>query len=135
MFEPKLFFNLAENLKNSPKDNLLEARIRTSVGRSYYAIFLATRNRVEKLVNKELENRRDVHQTIINKLKECQDIQMAEFGTNLDSLRQYRLQADYRIRTNISPNIAETAFTLANDLFDDLKSLPENYLKTLFHAI
>lgn len=135
MFEPKLFLNLAENLKDSPNDDLFESRIRTSVGRSYYAVFLATRNKVEKLVEKELEKRRDIHQVLINRLKGSVNSQMAAYGTNLDSLRQYRLQADYRIQTNISTSIAETAFMLANELFTNLKSLPSNDLKSLFQTI
>jgi uncharacterized protein (UPF0332 family) len=135
MFEPKFFLKLAENLKDSPNDDLFESRIRTSVGRSYYAIFLATRSKVEKLVEKELENRRDIHQVLINRLKQSPNLQMAEYGTHVDTLRQYRLQADYRIRTNISGTIAETAYTLANDLFADLKNLSEKELKLLFQAI
>jgi uncharacterized protein (UPF0332 family) len=135
MFQPKHFLDLAENLKDSPKDNLFESRIRTSIGRSYYSIFLATRHKLEGLINKELEKKRNIHEVIIDNLKKNVDNQIAQFGTNLDTLRNYRLQADYRIRTNLHQNIAVSAYALANDLFNDLKNLPDTILKTIFQSI
>jgi uncharacterized protein (UPF0332 family) len=135
MFQPKHFLDLAENLKESPKDNLFESRIRTSIGRSYYSIFLATRYKLEGLINRELEKKRNIHVVIIDNLKKSVDNQIAQFGTNLDTLRNYRLQADYRIKTNLHQNIANGAYALANDLFNDLKNLPDTILKTIFQSI
>jgi len=135
MFQPKHFLDLGENLKDSPKDNLFESRIRTSIGRSYYSIFLATRYKLEGLINKELEKKRNIHEVIIDNLKKSVDNQIAQFGTNLDTLRNYRLQADYRIRINLHQNVAVSAYALANDLFNDLKNLPDTILKTIFQNI
>lgn len=135
MFEPKLFLNLAEELKDSRKDDLFESRVRASVGRSYYSIFLATRYKIERLVNKELENRKDIHRILIEELKKSKNNTLAEFGSHLESLRNYRHQADYRIRVNMNHNIAVFSHKLSDNLFDDLKKLPDEDLKSLFQPI
>jgi uncharacterized protein (UPF0332 family) len=130
VFEPKLFLNLAEELKDSPKDNLLESRVRASIGRSYYSIFLATRAKIEGLINKDLEKATDVYQRLIAALKSSSDNNVAEFGSHLDSLRKYRNQADYKTRTNLTnPSLANDAFNLAENLFENLKTLPDSALK------
>lgn len=134
MFPPKHFLSLAEELKDTSKDSLFESRIRASIGRSYYGIFLETRSKVERLANKMWESRKNIHELLISELKGSGDKQIAEFGTNLDSLRQYRHQADYRIRVNISKNVAEISYTLANKLFVDLANLPETEFKKIFQA-
>jgi HEPN domain len=135
MFQPKLFLSLAENLKNGPRDNLFESKIRTSVGRSYYSVFLATRSKIENVLKKELENRRDIHKTIITGLKKSKNERIAQYGTHLDSLQKYRHQADYRIRTNMVHNIAEVAYKLADTLFEELTTIPDEDLKSLFRDI
>lgn len=129
MFEPKLFLNLAESLKDYPKD---ESKVRTSVSRSYYSIFLGIRVRIENLTGKDLENRRNIHETIINGLKTSKDKQTASFGTNLDMLRNYRNQADYHLRVSLNPLKAELAYKIAEDLFNELKKLDATSLKSQF---
>lgn len=42
-FDPELFWRLANELTQNPTD---EARLRTAVGRAYYAIFLIARDRM-----------------------------------------------------------------------------------------
>jgi uncharacterized protein (UPF0332 family) len=135
MFNPKFFLNLAEELKDSPRDNLFESRIRASIGRSYYSIFLATRSRIEKLIKTELENKSNIHKIIIDGLKQSSNNSLAEFGSKLDSLRQYRHQADYRVRTNLGESIATSSYKLADRLFDDLTTLPDKELKSLFQNV
>lgn len=135
MFNPKFFLNLAEELKDSPRDNLFESRIRASIGRSYYSIFLATRSRIEKLIGTELENKSNIHKTLVDGLKQSSNNSLAEFGSKLDSLRQYRLQADYRLKINLGESIATNSFKLADKLFDNLTTLPEKELKLSFHNV
>jgi len=135
MFQPKLFLNLAEELMESRKDNLFESRIRASIGRSYYSIFLATRYKIERLVDKQLENKRDIHRILIEGLKKSTNSALAEFGSNLESLMRYRHQADYRIRVNMDHNIAGFSHKLSGKLFDDLRKLPDEDLKSVFQAI
>ncbi len=135
MFDPKLFLDLAENLKDANKDNLFESKVRTSVGRSYYSVFLTTRAKIEKLAGKDLERKNNPHEIIINRLKGSSNIQLAEFGTDLDSLRTYRRTADYVTKINLKQTAAENAFKLAKELLENLKDLPQDVLKSEFRSI
>ena len=133
MFDPRLFLDIAEDLKDSASGNLLEGKIRTSIGRSYYSIFLATRTRIEGVIKKDLENQKNVHEYIINNLKTSKDRLTAEYGTELDSLRHYRRQADYNIRVNLNnPGVATTAHKIADNLFSNLNKLPDHALMSQF---
>jgi hypothetical protein len=96
---------------------------------------LATRYKIEKLVDKELENKKDIHKVLIEGLKKSRNSNLAEFGSHLESLRNYRHQADYRIRVTMNQNIAGVSHKLSNGLFDDLKKLPDNDLKSIFQNI
>jgi uncharacterized protein (UPF0332 family) len=135
MFDPKSFLDLAENLRDPTKDNLFESKVRTSVGRSYYSVFLATRNKIEKITGKDLEKKKNPHEIIITRLKGSSNTQLAEFGTDLDSLRTYRRSADYVTKINLQQSAAENAFKLARELFGNLKNLPQNILQSEFKNI
>ena len=66
MFDPLGFLKVAENLSNGNN----EAQFRTSVSRSYYSVFLATREKVESRNGKfQLERYGDIHQVLIDRLK------------------------------------------------------------------
>jgi len=135
MFDPKLFLDLAETLKNPTKDNLFECKVRTSVGRSYYSVFLATRAKIERITGKDLDKRKNAHEMIISRLKSSSDTQIAQFGVDLDSLRMYRRSADYVTRINLQQRVAEDAFNLAKELFENLRNLPQSTLQSEFKSI
>lgn len=135
MFDPKSFLDLAENLRDPIKDNLFESKVRTSVGRSYYSVFLATRAKIEKITGKDLERKKNPHEIIINRLKGSSNIQLAEFGSDLDSLRTYRRSADYVTKINLKQSAAENAFELARELFENLRNLPQDILQSEFKSI
>jgi uncharacterized protein (UPF0332 family) len=87
MFDPTLFLNMAQELGQTSE----EERLRTAIGRAYYAVFLVAR---EKL---GVVTRRRVHQTVIEELKKTPG--MRAIGDQLDRLRQLRTEADYDLRS------------------------------------
>jgi uncharacterized protein (UPF0332 family) len=135
MFDPKSFLDVAESLKDPNKDKLFESKVRTSVGRSYYSVFLTTRAKIEKVTGKDLENRNNPHKFIIDGLKGSSNTQLAEFGFHLDTLRAYRRSADYVTKTSLQQGVAESAFKLAKELHEDLKKLPQDVLQSEFKSI
>ena len=135
MFDPKSFLDLAENLKDPKKDNLFESKVRTSVGRSYYSVFLTTRAKIERITGKDLEKKNSSHEIIINRLKVSSNTELAEFGSDLDSLRTYRRTADYVTKISLQQGVAESAFKLAKELLENLKNLPQDVLQSEFKSI
>jgi hypothetical protein len=58
---------IAENMSNGNT----EAHFRTSIGRSYYSVFLDTRERIEGRTGKfSLGRPGEIHQALIDKLKD-----------------------------------------------------------------
>ena len=86
-FDPGDFFTLAESL--AAQDHS-ESRLRTAVGRVYYAAFLRARDQFH------VTGRRRVHRNVITALKRFD----RAAGDQLDKLEDLRGYADYE--TNIS---------------------------------
>jgi len=87
------------------------------VSRSYYAVFLATRARIEKTeptVFKSLARHGDIHQAVIDKLKDWRFFNVAD---KLDGLRKMRRNADYFLNMTIDKIEAQNALALANNIY------------------
>lgn len=89
-FDPAGFFELAQELA---APGASEARLRTAVARTYYAVFLVAR---EKL---GVTTQDDVHSTVIGQVKARYRVA----GDQLDKLRRLRRRADYELDPT-SPN-------------------------------
>lgn len=114
-FDPARFFSLAQQLSASPHD---EARLRTAVSRAYYAILLATRDRLA-IVDTE-----GVHRLTIRGAKE----RSRAYGDKLDEFRRLRTRADYDLRANPALPDWDAAWkraeALAKSLLGQVMSLP-----------
>jgi hypothetical protein len=85
-FDPLAFLVLAQQLASQDRD---EARLRTAVGRAYYALFLIAREKTS------VRKRRNVHKEVINALKKRK-----AYWSTADMLRMlFRLRtvADYEL--------------------------------------
>src|SRR2546427_13117630 len=83
-FDPARFLALARALAVAPTD---EARLRTAVGRAYYAVLLATRDHLGITATE------GIHGLTIREAKN----RSRGYGDQLDSFRRLRSRADYEM--------------------------------------
>lgn len=115
-FKPELFGKLASQLLND--DHYEESsRIRTSVGRAYYATFLVARSRLEALGIQF--QRESVHREVHNQVKR-RDRKLAQ---KLSTLRQARNDADYELFADFTIHAARSYTELCRILIDSLSKL------------
>jgi uncharacterized protein (UPF0332 family) len=88
-FPPRHFLELADKLLNDKKYDK-EARIRTSIGRAYYAAFLSAMRKLESF-GFSFTNVDRIHREVIEALK----TKDGGLGSKLDDLFEFRVQADY----------------------------------------
>ncbi len=85
-FNPLAFLDIARELGNGDRE---EAKLRTAVGRAYYALFLIARDKTG------ITGRRAVHTRVINALKKRKNYRST--ADQLDALRRLRTVADYEL--------------------------------------
>lgn len=96
-FSPRKFLKLA-TLLIADKKYEEPCRIRTSVGRAYYAAFLYTKAKLQRL-GYTFPDDHTVHTAVSDALMDRGD---TEIGSKLDELREKRRIADYYMDTPIS---------------------------------
>jgi len=115
---PEEFFKTAEKLKDSDK----ESDLRTSMGRSYYAIFLHFREYLLKLgiVSKQKKGMHFFVQACLSnsRVKEAQSL-----STELHELEQKRTKADYNLNAKITPKEAADTLKDAQEAVGKFHSL------------
>ena len=84
-FDPNEFLRLAHAIARDSDD---EARLRSAVGRAYYAVFLQARERLGLR-----GHRRKIHGLVIGRLKSVN----RAAGDQLDKLETLRGEADYEL--------------------------------------
>ena len=114
-FDPNDFLRIAYELGQEADD---EAKLRTAVGRAYYAVFLRARERLG------IRQRRYVHRLVIGALRRSD----RAAGDQLDKLEQLRGFADYDLVVNdpIHQNWAQnwqTASSFASHIWRRLDRL------------
>lgn len=113
MFNPQDFLTFAKNLSTT---NLNEARVRTIIGRAYYATFLKMRVWLKgKGYNfprgiSEPQNHRRVQEYLYQEFRQRQP---KDF---LHALRQLRNDADYNLDIQLTTREAQRAITLAENI-------------------
>lgn len=85
-FDPLAFLRVARELALPEGE---EAKLRTAVGRTYYALFLIARERTGT------RGRKNVHQRVINALRRRRAYRST--ADQLDALRRLRVVADYQL--------------------------------------
>ena len=115
--DPKNFLRIAKGLIDRRYQTIagLQTRIRTSIGRAYYAAFLLSKMKQEARGH-SFRDPKKVHQLVINSFK---DDHLSNIASKLDRLRDFRRDADYHMRftfSNVDGNkcvrLAENILTL-----------------------
>lgn len=98
---------IAKNMMNGAH----ESNYRTSIGRSYYATFLDAREKLQ-IVHGRFDTERpgDIHQAVIDKLKE---IGLGGLSDKLANLKRNRGRADYDLNTTVDVKLADESYQLA----------------------
>lgn len=94
-----------------------EGRIRTVIGRTYYAAFLTTFKRLKELGASFREDYR-IHKDVIEKLKEKD----SGLGSKLNTLFDYRVDADYKMDTQVT-NLGKDCCKFAEHIIGRVKEL------------
>ena len=107
--DPIEFFTVTANKLKNSKD---EPDIRTSINRSYYAIYIEIRDTLAKKGNIPCPK----DHGLISNVFFCPGIpdEVREIGVNLSTLREQRRQADYEMGKFFDSNNANLSFNLAD---------------------
>lgn len=120
-FKPRKFLKLAERLINDPSGRYEEpSRIRTSVGRAYYASFLYTKEKMERSGIKVPEDHM-VHDFVIDTLMDMDRKETTTIGSKLDKLRENRRIADYYMDTPIRMNEGKFLVRLSEEVINGVE--------------
>jgi len=105
---PSEFLTVAQNLYPS----MSEAERRTSIGRSYYALY----NQLVMALSKEgvQFDGVDSHARLVYYLSQCSPQKAPTIGADLKTLRNYRNDADYEMGKSIGKGESEFAYKKAH---------------------
>lgn len=128
------FYETAEHLMIGLSTPSKEAMLRTITGRAYYAVYLSTRDWMDKTFSIELKSEiGGSHEKYTNCLKRLQrthmDLSLSRFARELCELKDKRHFADYCIGTNEVQGEVNTkeAMLQAKKLLGDLQILKIKY--------
>jgi hypothetical protein len=126
--DPIDFLKTADLLKSQTE----QAHLRTSAGRSYYAVFLYFREFLRSLgVEKKIKPGNEEHAFVTGCLANSQVLFCSRAAQYINNLKQIRTDADYSLDKCFSQSRAEDAFEIAKKL---LKSflITEDQKQTLY---
>jgi uncharacterized protein (UPF0332 family) len=114
-YNPESFLELGKALlEDSDYDE--KARVRTAIGRAYYAAFLKAREHF-KASGASFESTPTVHRQLIELLKS----RKASLGDQLATLRTYRNKADYNLDSLFTIHIGRSCLEISRIIIDSLK--------------
>ena len=116
-YDPSQFLELADTLVGD--DQYEEAgRSRTSVGRAYYAAFLMAKKKLEELGSAFGDVHR-IHEQVIVSVNE----KNSAIGNKLETLRRYRVDADYTMEAQVNLAISKKCVSIARNVLHSLNQL------------
>ena len=109
---------IAEGLQ--PKTE--EAYIRCSISRAYYGVFCPARNIIglKNYLDTKGNDDPGIHTKVINTYKRSTNINDRFIGLRLDTLRRWRVDADYNEDISPSKELADRAVIKAKDILTKL---------------
>ena len=116
---PRNFLLLAAKLLKDANYPHLETRVRTSIGRAYYAAFLLSKAKQETRGH-SFPDDHNVHNCVINSL---QDDHLSNIASKLDELKGFRSDADYHMNANLSNIDGDKCLRLAENILTLLDSV------------
>lgn len=114
---PTDFLKTAEHLKDQDGEHY----VRSSISRSYYAIYLHVRHFISKTFLGGRKFKKDPHQKLIDCLQFCDAPDIKSIGVMLSDLRQARTEADYEMTKAITAQKCQDIFEGATDLLSDFE--------------
>jgi uncharacterized protein (UPF0332 family) len=112
-----MFLELAEQLTNDT-DYDETSRVRTAIGRAYYAAFLTVRRRLEGL-GFSFPNDYRVHGAVIGSAKQ----RHSGIGNRLETLFTTRSDADYKMNARMDHPLASHCLRVSRAVFQMLDQL------------
>jgi len=115
-FDPRDFFNLADRLLNDMRYEK-EARVRTAIGRAYYAAFLCSMKKLQELgcSFKDVDR---LHKDVIEELRS----RNGGLGSKLNSLFDHRVDADYILEAKVT-HLGDKCCRLSEHIINSLEAL------------
>ena len=128
--DPADFLKLARRLLDSTE----QAELRTSVSRSYYAVFHVL---LQALSSKGIRFKRTVedHPLLAHYLAASGDARTQKLGVTLNSLRVERNAADYELHQPTTEVKTRLAYVAAEKAFASIGSIPAADLNRIVAAI
>ena len=117
-FDPYIFLEISKQLRNL-KNLDLEGRLRTAVGRSYYAAFLKSMMKLQSLGESFPDNRK-IHSDIRNALH---NRRKSNIASKLNTLFNIRVIADYKLNTKIDISLYQKSIGLSENIINLIDSL------------
>ncbi|MBV9020753.1 MAG: hypothetical protein JOZ71_08560 [Ktedonobacteraceae bacterium] len=123
-FEWSDYLALARNLyQQGIIHSSKEAELRSAISRAYYAAFCKARNHLRDKEKIVLSEGGQVHAEVQNAFLSSSDRRRKEIGQNLNRLRLFRNQADYRDKLSRLDKTTATSLELADDIISEIRKL------------
>ena len=127
--DPLEFLEVAKGFSASS----LERERRTSVGRSYYAVFNHLRLRLEVL--KPLPMNADVHALVVKYLSNAPNRELNSVGQTLRDLRAARNTADYDLAAMVDDKQSSTSMLKADRAIKKSQGISEAALRAAINVL
>jgi len=116
-FNPSNFLDFAEQILND-RDYDERSKIRTAIGRAYYASFLMVKKKLEETGRSFLDVDR-IHRQVIEEAVNWN----SQIANKLETLRSHRVDADYEMNANIAIDIARKCTRISRSILNSLPAL------------
>ena len=127
--DPLEFLNVAGNLCESRE----ESERRTSVGRSYFALFNHLRIKLDAI--KQIPTTDEAHQAVVHYLTRTNNPKLSSVGQSLKNLRSSRNVADYRLEDTVDQDYSRVALARARNAVNGLRTVNDNALRSAVQAV
>lgn len=117
-FDPKKFLTFAKDLSKDNKHDF-QTRIRTCIGRAYYAAFLSSLD-TQTARRHTFSDPKIIHQLVIDSFKSDD---LSHIANKLDKLREFRRKADYYMSENFSSGDVDNCIILAENILALLNTI------------
>ena len=127
--DPLDFLNVAANLCETGE----EAERRTSVGRSYFALFNHLRIKLDAIT--QIPATAEAHQAVVHYLTQANNRDLSSVGQSLRDLRSSRNVADYQLKDSVAQADSRVALVRARNAVDKLRTVGDNALRNAVQAV
>lgn len=117
-FDPEIFLEISKQLR---KIKILDfdGRLRTAIGRSYYAAFLKSLIKLQSLGESFPDNSR-IHYEIREALHKKRKSNIA---SKLNTLFELRVKADYKLNAKVDDTIYQKSISLSENIINLIENM------------